>query len=241
MPVLSDARPDDPLHVRTARLENGLTVLLSRNPEQPRVYCRVVARVGAAQEPRDATGLAHYLEHMLANKGSRRLGTLDHAAEAPTLARIEELYEQLRAGDGAEAARLFDAISVASAEAAPLAIPNELKQLHGRLGSRDLNAFTSHDQTSFVVDVPAARLAAWAELEADRFAGPVFRSFQTEVETICEEKKRSLDDPGKQTHRALMAALWRPARLRRPFPAAAATPGVNVVAVYSFLLCLSGV
>ena len=207
MDLLEPARPGDPLGVRRAVLPNGLTLLLSPNHEDPRIFCRIVVKAGAAQEPRETTGLAHYLEHMLANKGTRRLGTVDHAAEAPVLARIRQLYDALAAGDG-DAAGLYDQISAASAEAAPFAIPNELKQLHGRLGSRRLNAYTSHDQTSYVVDIPAGRLPAWAAVEADRFASPVFRSFQTEVETVREEKKRSLDNASRQTFWTFMRGLW---------------------------------
>lgn len=198
--------PNDPLQARRAVLPNGLTVLFSPNRETPRVYCRVVVRAGAAQEPRETTGLAHYLEHMLANKGSEELGTVDRAAERPHLEVIEDAYERMR--DGEVEGPLREAIAGAAVAAAPFAVPNELKQLHGRLGSRAFNAFTSHDQTSYVVDLAAERFAAWARVEADRFRHPVFRSFPTEVETICEEKKRALDDPRRSARRAMMGALF---------------------------------
>jgi len=170
------------------------------------VYCRVVVRAGAAREPREATGLAHYLEHMLANKGSEELGVVDRKAEEPHLRAIEDAYQRLRRGESEGPLR--DLIARHAIAAAPHAVPNELKQLHGRLGSRAFNAFTSHDQTSYVVDLPAERFAAWARVEADRFAHPVFRSFPTEVETICEEKKRALDDPRRSARRAMMGALF---------------------------------
>ena len=170
------------------------------------MYCRVVVRAGAAREPREATGLAHYLEHMLANKGSEELGVVDRKAEEPHLRAIEDAYQRLRRGESEGPLR--DLIARHAIAAAPHAVPNELKQLHGRLGSRAFNAFTSHDQTSYVVDLPAERFAAWARVEADRFAHPVFRSFPTEVETICEEKKRALDDPRRSARRAMMGALF---------------------------------
>lgn len=201
-------RPDDPLAVHEARLSNGLTVLISPNPEQPRVAVQVVVKAGASQEPRDQTGLAHYLEHMLANKGSERLGTIDYAAEEEGLARIARLYDALGEAPAEQRPALAAEIASVSAELAPLAIPNELKQLHGRLGSQRLNAFTSPDQTSYVVELPAGRLAAWALVDGDRFAAPVFRSFQTEVETVCEEKKRALDNPDKQLYKAFMEVLY---------------------------------
>lgn len=85
----------DPMQVVEATLDNGLRVYLSVNPEQPRVAARVSVRAGAAEDPRDATGIAHYLEHMLANKGTRKLGTTDFSAEAPYLDQIRALYDQL--------------------------------------------------------------------------------------------------------------------------------------------------
>ncbi|MEL6342785.1 MAG: insulinase family protein [Myxococcota bacterium] len=199
----------DPMQVVEATLDNGLRVYLSVNPEQPRVAARVSVRAGAAEDPRDATGIAHYLEHMLANKGTRKLGTTDFSAEAPYLDQIRALYDQLGQMPSPEqAAALYQRIDAAGVAASRYAIPNELKQLYGLLGARRLNAYTSHDQTTYVVDIPANRLEQWAMLESDRFRHPVFRSFQTEVETVFEEKNRSLDNPDRRLSAALSRALW---------------------------------
>ena len=92
--VHTAAIPD--MAVRIHTLDNGLSVYLSENHEEPWVSCRVAVRAGAAHEPAEATGLAHYLEHMLANKGTRSLGTRDADAEQVHLARLRELYERLR-------------------------------------------------------------------------------------------------------------------------------------------------
>jgi len=199
----------DAMHVRQAVLDNGLTVYLSENHEQPRIAARVVVRAGAAEDPDDYTGIAHYLEHMLANKGSQRLGTTDFAAEAPLLHRIRDLYDALgQAADDDTAREIYAEIDQVGMAASAFAIPNELKQIYGLLGARKLNAFTSHDQTAYVVNIPANRLEHWAALEGDRFQRPVFRAFQTEVETVFEEKNRSLDDPGRRIGAALRQALW---------------------------------
>ena len=45
-------------------------------------------------EDPDATGMAHYLEHMLF-KGTDRIGTTDYESEKPHLDSIELLYEEL--------------------------------------------------------------------------------------------------------------------------------------------------
>lgn len=194
------------VHVHT--LDNGLSVYLSSNHEEPWISCRVAVRAGAAQEPAESTGLAHYLEHMLANKGTRSLGTRDASAEQPHLDRLRELYELLRATEGEARSQLLTHIDDANQAANQWAIANELKQVYGLLGGRGLNAFTSHDRTVYVVDIPSNRLEAWARLEADRFAEPVFRGFPTELETIIEEKNRALDNPGRVLSMAANQLMW---------------------------------
>jgi predicted Zn-dependent peptidase len=193
-------------------LDNGLTVYLCENHEEPWISCRVVVRAGAAHEPDDTTGLAHYLEHMLANKGTRELGTRDFGAEQAHLDRLRELYERLRElppTPSPEREALLRDIDRSSLAASEWAIANELKQAYGLLGAQGLNAYTSHDRTVFTVDIPANRLAAWAMLEGDRFAHPVFRGFPTELETIVEEKNRALDDPGRVLSSAAAVQIWK--------------------------------
>jgi predicted Zn-dependent peptidase len=204
--VHTAAIPD--MAVRIHTLANGLSVYLSENHEEPWVSCRIAVRAGAAHEPDEATGLAHYLEHMLANKGTRSLGTRDANAEQVHLARLRELYERLREIDVEQRPALLAEIDAENQAANRWAIANELKQAYGLLGGEGLNAFTSHDRTVFVVDVPANRLEAWARLEGDRFREPVFRGFPTELETIIEEKNRALDDPGRALAMAGNALVW---------------------------------
>ena len=56
------------------------TVVLSPNKKEPRVSVRIPVRAGSNTDPREHTGLAHYLEHMLF-KGTDKFGTLDWAKE----------------------------------------------------------------------------------------------------------------------------------------------------------------
>ena len=62
------------------KLDNGLTVLLWEDHEEPDVTGYIAVRAGAVDEPAEYTGLAHYLEHMLF-KGTQRIGALDWEAE----------------------------------------------------------------------------------------------------------------------------------------------------------------
>jgi len=192
--VLEMPQPGDPLEVSIHRLANGLTVYLSPNKGEPRVSARIAVRAGSKNDPADSTGMAHYLEHMLF-KGTARLGTLDYEKERPHLERIRALYEDLfKTSDEARRAKIYQAIDAANISASSQAVPNEFDRFYRSIGAEGLNAFTSDEQTMYVVSVPANRLEAWARMESERFKSPVFRLFQTEIETVYEEKNRSLDD-----------------------------------------------
>jgi predicted Zn-dependent peptidase len=192
--VQETPRPDDALGVTIHRLANGLTVYLSPNKGEPRVSARVVVRAGSKNDPADSTGMAHYLEHMLF-KGTTHLGTLDYEKERPQLERIRALYEDLfKTKDDAGRAKIYKEIDAANGRASAFAVPNEFDRFYRSIGAEGLNAFTSDEQTVFVVSIPANRLEAWATVESERFKSPVFRLFQTEIETVYEEKNRSMDN-----------------------------------------------
>ncbi|MCX5795603.1 MAG: insulinase family protein [Elusimicrobia bacterium] len=201
--------PADPMAVTIHRLPNGLTVYLSPYHQEPRVTAWIATRAGSRQDPADSTGMAHYLEHMLF-KGSGALGTGDYAKEKPSLDRISALYEKLfKTTDPAERKAVYKEIDRYNVLVSTYAIPNELAQAYRRLGARGLNAFTSNESTVFVCNFPSNRAEAWARLESDRFAHPVFRLFQTEIETVYEEKNRSLDNPERILNEALDKQVWK--------------------------------
>lgn len=199
----------DPLNVTIHTLENGLTIYFSENHEEPRIAARVTVRAGGAHDDPEATGMAHYLEHMLANKGTSNLGTTDFSAEKPILDEIRSRYDELfETRDESKRSELYATIDELGQKANQYTIANELKQVYGVLGARGLNAFTSRDNTAYVVDIPSNTLEPWAVLEGDRFSNAVFRSFQTEVETVYEEKNRALDNASRQIYDAVSAALY---------------------------------
>ena len=84
---------NDPLNARVYTLDNGLKVYLTSYADAPRVQTNIAVRAGSKNDPNDATGLAHYLEHMLF-KGTDVYGSLDFEKEAPMLDKIEALYEK---------------------------------------------------------------------------------------------------------------------------------------------------
>src|ERR1700740_3268426 len=79
-PVNFKTYPNDPFKLKEYTLKNGLTVYLSVYKDSPRFYSMIATKAGSKNDPKDATGLAHYLEHMLF-KGSDKLGTKDFVKE----------------------------------------------------------------------------------------------------------------------------------------------------------------
>ena len=49
---------------------------MSINNDEPRIQTNIAVNTGSKQDPPDATGLAHYLEHMLF-KGTSKIGTIN--------------------------------------------------------------------------------------------------------------------------------------------------------------------
>ena len=190
-------------------LKNGLNVFLSRNPLQPRFYAQVVINAGGKQDPADATGIAHYLEHMLF-KGTDELGTNDFAQEKVFQDQIIEKYETLfQTKDPEKRSALNMEINKLSVEASKYAIPGELDSLYSKLGAEGLNAYTSNEETVYLLSLPKNRLEQWAKVESERFKDPVFRLFQSELETVYEEKNRSMDNKDSILWDAVSAQLYK--------------------------------
>ena len=90
-----DKVQNDPMNAKIYTLDNGLKLYLSVYKDAPRVQTYIAVRAGSKNDPADATGLAHYLEHMLF-KGTDKYGSLDYAKEEPMLKEIEALYDEYR-------------------------------------------------------------------------------------------------------------------------------------------------
>jgi len=140
-----------------ATLDNGLRVLLLEDHRSPIVSFHVWYRVGSRNEQPGATGIAHFLEHMMF-KGTA----------AYPRGRFAQIVEQN--------------------------------------GGRD-NAFTSHDVTTYFVDIAADRVDQVVALEADRMRNLLLDpdEIRSERQVVMEERRtRTEDDPdgflGEETH-----------------------------------------
>ncbi|WP_236018609.1 pitrilysin family protein [Hymenobacter sp. BT559] len=204
-----ETAPNDPLGVRVYKLDNGLTVYLSDYKNAPRIQTYVAVRAGSKNDPATATGLAHYLEHMVF-KGTSRLGTKDWAKEKPELDKIEALYETYRGerNDPVARKRTYHQIDSVSGVAARYAVPNEYDKLMGSIGAKGSNAHTSNEETVYQEDIPSNQLEKWAAVQSERFTEMVPRLFHTELEAVYEEKNRGLDSDFSKEFEALNASLY---------------------------------
>jgi zinc protease len=185
----------NPLKVKTYTLPNGLTVFLNEDHSKPEILGSVVVRAGSRHDPEDATGIAHYFEHIMF-KGTDRIGTIDWESERVYLDSISMFYDRLFEttceNSRKEIQREINRLSIKAAE---YAIPNETDVLLRDIGGRNLNAGTSFDMTIYYNSFPAYQLEKWMDIYAERFRNPVFRLFQAELETVYEEKNLYSDIP----------------------------------------------
>lgn len=204
----SQAEDLNALKVKEYRLENGLTVWLNEDHSQPKVFGAVVVKAGAKDCP--DTGLAHYFEHMMF-KGTDRIGTLDYESEKVLLDSIAMKYDELAmTEDTAARARLQKEINELSIRSSEYVIPNEFNRLINRFGGSGLNAATSYDATIYFNTFSPQYMVQWAEINSERLINPVFRLFQSELETVYEEKNMYGDFIGGQVMDTLMARYFGP-------------------------------
>ncbi|HEX6432008.1 MAG TPA: insulinase family protein, partial [Niastella sp.] len=199
---------NDPMQTRFYTLKNGLTVILSSNKKEPRIAMRIAVRAGSNTDPKDHTGLAHYLEHLLF-KGTDKYGSLDWTKEKPLLTKIEMLYEQYnKTKDEAKRKEIYKEIDRVSGEASKFAIAGEYDKLVSDMGSQGTNAHTWVEETVYEEDIPSNAIDKLLLVQAERFRNPVFRIFHTELEAVYEEKNRGLDNDNWKMMEAMHANLF---------------------------------
>ena len=204
-----DSVPGDPIKTRIYTLGNGLKVYMSIYKNAPRVYTSIAVRTGSKNDPHDATGLAHYLEHMLF-KGTDQYGSLDFKKEQVELKKIDSLYDVYgQTKDVAKRKGIYHQIDSISYVASKSSIANEYDKMMGSIGATGTNAYTWVDQTVYINDVPTSQLKKWISIEGERFRNPVMRIFHTELEAVYEEKNRSLDNDMSKSYEALFSGLWQ--------------------------------
>jgi len=185
--AVSEANDQESKNFISFELNNGLTVVLNPDDKANTVYGMVMVKAGGKNDPADATGIAHYLEHMLF-KGTDKIGTINWEREKVHMDRIIELYDELgRTTDDIKRKEIQKSINQESIEANNYIVHNELDKTLRLIGSTGLNAFTSEDMTAYFNEFPPTQIEKWLKIYSDRFINPVFRSFQAELEVVYEE------------------------------------------------------
>jgi len=199
---------NDPSDTRIYTLDNGLKVYLSVYKEEPRIMTYIPVKAGGKFDPPNSTGLAHYLEHNLF-KGSADYGTKDWEKEKPLLDEIERLFEEYRTiTDPAARKEHYAKIDELSQQASQYAIANEYDKMCAYLGYTSTNAYTTEDRTVYMNNIPSNQIENFLDIESNRFQIIVNRLFHTELETVYEEKNRSLDNDYWKSAEALAEAMF---------------------------------
>ncbi len=198
-----------PYSLTSFTLNNGLQIYLNEDHSQKDILGAVIVRGGAKLDPKNASGTAHYFEHMMF-KGTKTLGTIDYKKEKPYLDSISQLYDLLRLDRHNEIfrKRILKKIDSFSVVAARYAIPNEFDKVVSELGATNVNAYTNYENIVYHNRFPKQSISQWIELYRDRFENPVFRLFQSELETVYEEKNMSMDNTFRRLYRALYKSFY---------------------------------
>ncbi len=195
--------------VKEKILDNGLKVLVVENATAQTVSCRLVYRVGSANEQPGLTGLAHFFEHLMF-KGTKRIGVKDLEEDARLMEAIDGVADEIRtlrlagtADDDAGMVELESELAALILEQRDVVEKNETMEVYRKAGGTGINASTSRDMTQYQVTLPANKLELFMWLESDRLANAVFREFHAEKDVVREERRLSENRPTHAFNEAL--------------------------------------
>ncbi len=196
-------------------LDNGMKFIVLPKHDAPIAYFRLIVNVGGANDPNDASGMAHMFEHM-AFKGTKEVGTTDYKKEKKwmdeedRLARlILEEKAKRELADTTVLADLEKQLNLATDSAVQYIVTNEFSQIYESEGGVGMNAGTGYDWTVYIANYPANKLELWMAMESDRFINPVLREFYKEKNVIAEERRMGVESSpqGKLTEEMRAAAF----------------------------------
>lgn len=226
------------VEVREETLSNGMKLLIVERHQSPTIACGWVARVGSVNERPGITGISHLFEHMMF-KGTRTIGVTDYAkakaiqdAQDRIWDEMQEEFAALRRKllRGEITGNIYDPenrtprlkelraeLEKLFAEEKKYLVSSELDQIYTREGGSNLNAFTTQDQTVYIVTVPANKLELWMWLESDRLLNPVFREFYSERDVVREERRLRVEStPTGKLEEQFDAMFWQAAPYHWP-------------------------
>ena len=176
-------------------LKNGLKFLILPRHDAPVVSFHTYVNVGAVNESRGITGLAHIFEH-LAFKGTSDIGTKDFKKEKTALDALDKAWTAWRAeskrgiaADSSKLRVLREAFDAMQEKASGLVENGEFDKIIEQQGGVGLNAGTAADATQYYFSLPSNKLELWFTLESARFFDPVIRDFYKEKDVVMEERR----------------------------------------------------
>ena len=189
------ALPASAQGLKAFKLKNGLSVYIWEDNSKSDVFGIVACRTGSVNDPAEYTGLAHYLEHVMF-KGTDKIGALDWEKEKPIYEQIIAKYDEMaEEADPLKKEAIGKEINDLTIEAGKISVSNEFMNLIESMGGKGLNAGTSYDVTFYHNSFPPYQINKWLEIYSQRMINPVFRTFQTELESVYEEYNMYQDDP----------------------------------------------
>jgi predicted Zn-dependent peptidase len=208
--------------VTEMRLDNGLTILVYEKHDAPVVITRLGFKVGAVDERSGNFGGTHMLEHMLF-KGTENYGTKDFKKEAYYEEKIEKIgklldQEKRKEKPSELKIKLYGTRLKKLAEAQnKYLIHNPYSSVYSAHGAVGFNAYTSNDNTVYMLSVPANKLELWMLVEAERLKNPVFRTYYLERDVVVEERHMRTDgNPRGKLFEEFLAAAYKAHPYRQP-------------------------
>jgi len=180
------------LDVKEFRLQNGMLFLIVERHAAPQVACRIAIRAGSALEQAGKTGIAHMLEHMMF-KGTMNFGTLDPKKDKELQDKIEAAYQVVlaeqrkRNPDQNVIGEKLAEMENLRIEVQKIYVPQAFSSQLGRNGAVGVNAFTSRDQTQYLMSVPSDMMEQWASIVSEQLFEPSWREFYVEKEVVQRE------------------------------------------------------
>jgi predicted Zn-dependent peptidase len=210
------------VEVQSFTLNNGMLFLVVERHTTPQVACRVALRAGAALEERGRTGIAHMLEHMMF-KGTKNFGTLDPERDRELQEKIEKAYQvvlaerQKRNPDESLIQEKLEEMARLRRKVQEIYVPQAFSSHLGRNGAVGINAFTSKDQTQYLMSVPSDMMELWFSMVSEQIFEPAFREFYVEKEVVQREwAYRYVNSPSGAGWLALDATLHSAHPYRNP-------------------------
>ncbi len=210
------------LDVKEFTLENGMLFLVVERSATPQVACRLAIRAGSALESTGQTGIAHMLEHMMF-KGTKNFGTLDWEKDLQLQTEIEAAYQVIaaerhkRRPDQTLIKRQLEKMTRLRSKVQQIYVPQAFSSQLGKNGAVGVNAFTTQDQTQFVMSIPSDMIEQWFSMVSEQIFEPAWREFYVEKEVVQREwAYRYINNPNGAAWLDLYATAYTAHPYRNP-------------------------